>query len=150
MSGYSGSIEHLLGISTGIHQPPKEIIREMTRKELLGKDTDRRLCSPLRKSASTGTDPRKGHLAARKPKIQHFCSSLSTTLQITWAHLRHPQLKTGPAPPFQIPTSGLCKLRAEMNGRKCLKQGTDRKTDVRSKIPCEMDQEALSNISLAT
>lgn len=84
---YLGAREHLFSrISAGVLQPVKEITREMIMKEVLGKDTERRLCSPLRKSASAGTDPRKGYLAG-KNKVQHFYRSLSTTLRITWAHL---------------------------------------------------------------
>lgn len=45
-------------ISTDVHEAMKEI-RERTTKELLGKDTERRFSSPLRRSASAGTVPER-------------------------------------------------------------------------------------------
>lgn len=44
-------------ISTGVHEPVKEI-RKRTMKKILGKDAERRFCSPLR-SASAGTVPER-------------------------------------------------------------------------------------------
>lgn len=54
-----------------------------------------------------------------------------------------------PSLPSPALTSAACKLGAGTNGRKCFKQAPDCKTDVRSSVPCEMDQGALSNILLA-
>lgn len=45
-------------ISTGVHEPVKETGKR-TMKKLLGKDTEGRLCSPLKRRATAGTVPER-------------------------------------------------------------------------------------------